>query len=157
MAEIILVDDNPVVLGVAGDVLTSAGHSVRTADSGTQMMQELLLKTADVIVLDVNMPGMSGDRLARILSKSLDTPLPRIVLFSGMEAPQLRRLARSVGATGWVKKGSPKEALLQAVEAAICLGQDANPLETDPDQPPSSLGRVPAPSSYAPKNPKLKD
>lgn len=118
MASIVFVDDDPVAREVAGDVLRSAGHEVRVVHNAAALMQQMLLEPAEVILLDVNMPGMSGDRLAQTLRKSLDPPFPSILLFSGMPVKDLRRLARELGVTGWVRKGCAKEELLRSVEAA---------------------------------------
>jgi CheY-like chemotaxis protein len=118
MAEVVIVDDDVVALEVIADALRAAGHSVRAASSGTALMQALLEAPAEVVVLDVNLPGMSGDRLTKVLFRNLEPPLPKVILFSGMEASELRRLAAKLKVTGWVRKGAPKEDLLRAVEAA---------------------------------------
>lgn len=140
MAEVVLVDDDPIAREVGGDALREAGHAVRVADGGPRMMQLLLERPAEVLVLDVNIPGMSGDRLAKVLSKSLDPPHPKILLFSGLPAAELRRLARKLRVTGWVRKGCPKEQLLRAVEAAARVFRGEL---TEPQHPPR-VDTVPA-------------
>jgi len=118
MADVVIVDDDQVALQVIQDALREAGHAVRVAETGTAMMQLLLERPCEVLILDVNMPEISGDRLAKVMRKSLDPPYPKVLLFSGLPASDLRRLARKLGVTGWVRKGSPKAELLRAVAAA---------------------------------------
>lgn len=142
MARVVFVDDDPVAREVAGDALRAEGHEVRVVHNGAALLQQLLIEPAEVILLDVNMPGMSGDRLAQTLRKSLEPPFPSILLFSGMPAGDLRRLARELGVTGWVRKGCARSELLRSVDAAAQLyrqncdqGEGATgdePAEVDP-------------------------
>lgn len=145
MAEVLIVDDDKVALEVIADVLRAAGHAVRSADSGTAMMHTLLEAPAEVVILDVNMPGMSGDRLAKVLLKNLEPPLPKIILFSGLEAAELRRIARKLGVIGWVKKGAPKEDLLRAVDAAARFFQGQGRLEVPVDFSTPPVRQAPEP------------
>jgi CheY-like chemotaxis protein len=65
MADILFVDDDCDIEQTFGDVLRSRGHAVRTASSGQQGLE--LLKAAalpDVVILDVDMPGMTGPAMA---------------------------------------------------------------------------------------------
>lgn len=121
MANVVYVDDDPVARAVIHDVLVEGGHQVRIAETGAEMLRLLLEQPAEVLLLDVNIPGVSGDRLAKIVQKSLDPPYPKIVLFSGLPVADLRRLGRKLGATGFVHKGAQRKALLATVEAAAQL------------------------------------
>jgi len=117
MAKILYVDDDAVAREVVGDTLREAGHDVRSAGSGTEAMQLLLAEAADILVLDVQMPEFSGDRLAKVIRKSLSPPYPKTILFSSLPVPDLRRLGRKLHADGFVQKGAPKSALLETVAA----------------------------------------
>ena len=61
--------------------------------------------TPDVILLDVNIPALSGDRLVSVLKENIRGALPQLVLFSACDAAKLRELARDVGANAWFHKG----------------------------------------------------
>ena len=78
----LLVDDNPGVLQVHGDMLQSLGFSVTTADSGEAALTAY--DGQDLAVLDLTMPGMSGVTLAARLREVAPT-LP-ILLVSGYAA-----------------------------------------------------------------------
>jgi len=57
---ILLADDDPVLLRGLDLALTGRGYSVRTASSGAHALSLLETEPADVVVLDVMMPGMDG-------------------------------------------------------------------------------------------------
>lgn len=146
MAEVVYVDDDPLAREVVREALEGGGHVVRLAESGTEMMRHLLERPAQVVILDVHMPEMTGDRLARILRKSLDPPLPRIVLFSALAVAELRRIGRKVGATGFCRKGASPKALLDTVAAAAHFYEtekDWDRLPVTPETP--VLREVPEP------------
>ncbi|MBX3461817.1 MAG: chemotaxis response regulator protein-glutamate methylesterase [Planctomycetes bacterium] len=83
---VLLVDDSIVVRRVVGAALTEAPGiaEVRTAGSGRQALQRLDEGAADVVVLDVEMPGMNGlDTLAEIRRRQPTLP---VVMFSALTA-----------------------------------------------------------------------
>lgn len=118
MSDILVVDDDPLASEYVRDTLSEDGHTVYTASDFSSMNARLFERQYALVVLDMNLPGLKGDALARLVSRSLD-PKPRIVLFSGLDKDQLRRHARRVGATGYVTKGGPPEELQRAVAAAL--------------------------------------
>jgi CheY-like chemotaxis protein len=62
-AQILVVDDEPSIRESLGMLLTSAGYDVTMAASGVSAVSHLDRAVADVIVTDLNMPGMSGMEL----------------------------------------------------------------------------------------------
>lgn len=118
LANILIVDDDPIAISVVRDALQPLDHFVYAAEDWSSMNEELFQRPYAVIVLDVNLPGLKGDTLARIVTKSLD-PKPKVLLYSGMEERELRRLARKVGATGYMTKGCSEASMVRTVEAAL--------------------------------------
>jgi len=123
MARILVVDDDPLALQVIGETLRDAGHTVQGADDGSRVIEELLADTYEVMILDVNMPKVSGGKLMEMVQRMVPQPHPRVLLFSGEEASKLRRLYRRLGLHGFVRKGCSKEQLLQVVDEAIAFYQ----------------------------------
>ena len=124
MSDILVVDDDPLASEYVRDTLSEDGHTVYTASDFSSMNARLFERQYALVVLDMNLPGLKGDALARLVARSLD-PKPRIVLFSGLDKDQLRRHARRVGATGYVTKGGPPDELKRAAEAALQAFHDA--------------------------------
>src|ERR1035437_1176971 len=65
--EILVVDDTPASLRLLTELLTQHGYHVRPADDGSLALESVAAKTPDLILLDVNMPGMDGYEVCRHL------------------------------------------------------------------------------------------
>ena len=57
----------------------------------------------DVVLIDVNIPALSGDKILSVLRRHESDA--RLVLFSAADESTLRRLAEEVGADAWLQKG----------------------------------------------------
>jgi DNA-binding response OmpR family regulator len=69
MADVLVVDDNPVVRNLATYALESAGIGVVEAADGAEALRVLASSDIDCVVLDIMMPGLSGhDVLAALLA-----------------------------------------------------------------------------------------
>jgi PAS domain S-box-containing protein len=65
--KIIIVDNDPVILALLNKFLTREGYEVRTAQGGAAALSLLETWVPDVFLVDMVMPGMSGDRLCRLI------------------------------------------------------------------------------------------
>lgn len=68
---VLLVEDNPMVLGFAENVLEQAGYSVRSAVRGEELLaiDDNVISTADILITDVILPGINGTELAAEIKK----------------------------------------------------------------------------------------
>ncbi len=103
MARIIVIDDAQdarefVIRALSDD------HEVVTLENWTQIKDYLVEGTIDLILLDVNMPGFKGDKVADLLLKSDQGKAVKIVLFSALDEYTLRQKAQEVGAAGYISK-----------------------------------------------------
>lgn len=109
---VLMVDDDPSQLDMTSRQLRAEGFEVRTV--GESLGVSLIVREFDphVVLLDVDIPALSGDRLLPVLRQNLrgKTP-PALVLFSAKDPDTLRRLARDVGADAWIPKGLDGAAL----------------------------------------------
>lgn len=142
---VLLVDDDPVVLAVTGDALRGAGFEVLTAADWTTMTEVLFTDAPEVVILDVHLPGVQGDAIARNLSDSVASP-PRVVLYSSDRLDTLQEMTRRIGAFGAVtKSGSPVE-LIEATRNAGASYRRERGLSR-----PESLPQPPAEPAAAPE------
>jgi CheY-like chemotaxis protein len=74
----------------------------------------------DLVLLDVNMPALSGDRLAEVLRANAYTRNVMVVLHSSNDEDHLRTTARRLGLDGYICKGSP--ATLRTKVAGLIAG-----------------------------------
>jgi two-component system OmpR family response regulator len=73
---VLVVDDQPELVGVIRDGLGSAGHTVEAAATGEEGLERATAQSYDVIILDVMLPGMDGFEVARKLrDRGVTTPI----------------------------------------------------------------------------------
>ena len=102
---ILVVDDDPRLLEITRELLELEGYVVRTQVSPFGTSRAAIEFAPDLILLDVNMPGLSGDRLAAILLGDQGDEQRRVLLYSSNDEDSLRNAAARVGTAGYVCKG----------------------------------------------------
>lgn len=114
---IVVIDDSPLVLAMASDALEEAGHRVFATDSGIEANQFIYSaeQRPDLILIDVMMPMLNGDRKVRLLKERVSSRDIPVLLMSSKPEPELEALTRSSGADGYISKPFSKYTLLQKV------------------------------------------
>lgn len=115
----VVVDDEPDLLALATRALRHAGFDVVSADSPIGVGALIKRHAPDVIVLDVSMPGLDGEALARLFARG-DRPLP-VVFWSALPEDQLQQIARRTKLGTYVRKGAPLTELIATVERMVRL------------------------------------
>ena len=95
---ILVADDSDTLSALVSDILTSEGHEVDVARTGTEAWQKLSSSTYDAILCDVVLPGIDGLRLYRRVADLRPEVVSRFVLMSG-RTEHVRRFAEATGAT----------------------------------------------------------
>lgn len=129
LGTILVVDDQPGNLRAVGALLARKGYEVRTADSGERALTLAHESRADLILLDMVMPGMNGfELLARIKEDATLRRLPVVFLTAAHDRELLVR-AFDAGAVDYVTKPFMPEELLARVSAHVGLKQTRDRLE----------------------------
>jgi PleD family two-component response regulator len=103
--KIFVVDDDEKHLLTTREILELAGYEVVVHNSPFRSSEVIKAVSPDLILLDVNMPALSGDRLCSLLKgHSAAKNLP-ILLYSSNDEDSLRRSVAEFGADGYVCKG----------------------------------------------------
>ncbi len=111
-AKLLIVDDEPSIRSSMALVLTEIGYHVRSARDGFSALAELRNEIPDVLLSDLNMPGMSGFELLSVVRRRFPS-IPTIAMsgaFSGDEVPS------GVAADAFYQKGSSLGSLLRILE-----------------------------------------
>ena len=112
-----VIDDDPAVLRAIGRLLRAEGYRVKTYASGEEFLSSLEQVRPGCIVLDLNMPKMSGyDVLAALARESM--AIPAIVVTAELE-PNLAVRLQKVGAKSYLPKPIDQKALLEHVRAIL--------------------------------------
>ncbi|TIO08300.1 response regulator transcription factor [Mesorhizobium sp.] len=101
MADIIVVDDETDVAFMIADYLQAKGYRIRTASGGAELREAIATATADLVVLDINMPGENGFSLARWLREHHDTG---ILMLTGADSVFDKVAGLEVGADDYLAK-----------------------------------------------------
>jgi CheY-like chemotaxis protein len=119
VANVLVVDDNPVNLRVCRLILERYGHTVETETSPVAVLSRVQGQVPDVLITDLMMPILDGIELTRqIRALPIGQDLPIIVLTArGEESDQDR--AMEAGATYFLTKPVSSGALTAAVNDAL--------------------------------------
>jgi two-component system, NarL family, response regulator NreC len=123
MTTIVLVDDHPMVRGgLRATLAAEAGWEVTgEAPDGEQGLEIALRLRPDVLVLDFQMPGMSGLEVLRRMRSRL--PETRVILFTMHAEDAYVREALAEGAAGYVLKDAESAELVHAIRVALQGGR----------------------------------
>lgn len=112
-----VVDDDPAVRESLRFLLETAGHAVETYDSGLRFLAEAEPGRLACLVLDQQMPQITGiDLLAQLRARGLATPT---LIVASAAGPTLARRATELGVAGVLEKPLTQDDLLARVAAAV--------------------------------------
>jgi twitching motility two-component system response regulator PilH len=104
MKKILVVDDSPVDLKNIERIVSEAGAVVITASSGAEAIAKAKEAQPNLIMLDVNMPGIDGFSTARQLAADPSTKGIPVVFVTSKDQKADRVFAQMLGAKGYVTK-----------------------------------------------------
>ena len=115
-ARILVVDDEPQIRRVMRTTLVARGYMVSTARSGEEALEKVREERFDLVLLDMNMPGIGGMEACRIIRSQSDIP---IVILSIRNAEKEKVEALDAGADDYVTKPFSMPELLARIRAAL--------------------------------------
>lgn len=117
MARVLIIDDDASLLDVLSLALEDAGHAVLTARDGLEGMAAVARSEPDLVVSDVNMPGLDGFSLCRKLrGEGCEVPL---ILLTSRDHEVDETLGLELGADDYVTKPFGMRVLLARVSALL--------------------------------------
>lgn len=142
---VLVIDDDPLIRDFVDLVLSQSGHRVSAAPNGTIGLEALSHVRADLVLLDIQMPGMSGLEMLRLMRKhrKLRTPVMMITARGDIDTV---KLALNEGANGYIVKPFSAADLSKRVNALLAN----EPRAASPAPPPVS---TPAAHPVAPRQP----
>jgi twitching motility two-component system response regulator PilH len=132
----VVADDSPVMRRIVGGVLSAAGFDVVTAEDGVEAVQAVFRTIPDVVVLDVQMPRVSGYVAARVLKDDWQTADVPVLFLTSLNAASDRYWGARAGADRFLTKDFEAPELVDAVTTAMAAAQAAAggrpPLRAEP-------------------------
>ena len=122
-ADILIVDDTPANLNVLSAILGKRGYRVRPAINGALALKAAQKVAPDLILLDVQMPGMDGYEVCRQLKADPQTRDIPVVFISALDDVLDKVEAFEVGGADYITKPFQIEEVLARVENQLVLHQ----------------------------------
>ena len=140
---ILVAEDNPVNQRLTATLLERQGHVVTVADNGSEALASLGRQAFDLVLMDVQMPGMDGLEATRaIRAREGDGPHVPVIAITAYAMKGDRERCLAAGMNGYLIKPVRGGDLLRTVEAAI-------PSAREPDSVPSRCDDVEWPAELA--------
>jgi CheY-like chemotaxis protein len=117
LKEILIVDDEPAIRLSLSQILLSLGYHVRCAADSFSALIEFRQRIPDILLSDLNMPGMSGFELLSVVRRRF--PSAHVIAMSGSFAGEV--MPDGVAADAFHQKGSSLGSLLQIVHTMAAL------------------------------------
>jgi two-component system KDP operon response regulator KdpE len=126
-ANILVVDDEPQIRRVLRSTLSFRGYELVEASTGEEALEMARKLKPDLILLDVNLPGMSGVETCRELRRFTAAP---IIMLTVRNAERDKVVALDAGADDYVTKPFGIEELLARVRASLRRHSSAEAIPT---------------------------
>ena len=112
-----IIDDEPVIHDVLGQLLTSEGFEIEISGSGEEALTKQAARSFDIILLDLLMPGLDGiETLKRI--RHLD-PQAMVVIITAYASVESAIAAMKTGAFDYIQKPFKHDDLLMTIDRAL--------------------------------------
>lgn len=141
---VFVIDDDRLTLSIVGEILRPAGFNVVTSDNA-MCVPQISREKPDLILLDVNMPGLTGEIASRALLRNTGLIGHCLIVFhSNLPIGELRDKAREAGVAGFVQKANDPTAFIRDVESWVARAR------TGLNGSAAGIVRPPIPTSSAP-------
>jgi putative two-component system response regulator len=104
MAQILIVEDDPMQALIVRMITEQLGHTGRIAEHGAAALAMCAVERPDLVLLDIKLPGLDGYAVCRHLKQQENTRRTPVVMLTASTDPGLNRRAYEVGAAACILK-----------------------------------------------------
>ena len=122
---VVIADDSPTLRKIVGSVLERDGFRVVPAEDGVEAVQTVFRTQPDAVILDVQMPRVSGYVAARVLKDDWQTTDIPVILLTSLDAATDRYWGALVGAERFLSKDFEAPQLVAAVRDVVRAADDS--------------------------------
>ena len=120
MSTIMLVDDSATILLSVASILTKAGYTVEKAANAELALSKFNSGVkVNLLITDLNMPGMNGIELIREVRKIPTYKFMPILFLTTESQLSKKQQAKAAGASGWIVKPATAAELLNTIKLVI--------------------------------------
>lgn len=117
--KVMIVDDSEMILEMVKCILEDAGYEVVTRDSPFGTAVAVATEKPDLILLDVAMPALSGNKIVEVVKDNHKLKDVKVCLFSDRSRRELSELVSSCGADGFIQKTDDDDDFVRQVAACM--------------------------------------
>jgi two-component system cell cycle response regulator len=116
--KVLLVDDDEIVLDYMSLFVAAAGYDVVRATDGVTALASMQQDFAQIVILDIGMPGMDGLELCRAIRRQTYSSYVYIVLHTSRDADEDILEGLDAGADDYLSKGTPNAQIIRRLGTA---------------------------------------
>lgn len=128
-ADILIVDDTPDNIRFLSSLLTDQGYNVRKAINGQMALTAVKAMLPDLILLDINMPGINGYEVCKYLKKDPHSNQVPIIFLSALDDVKDKVKAFQVGGDDYISKPFQIEEILARIQHQLTIKSLQNQLQ----------------------------
>jgi sigma-B regulation protein RsbU (phosphoserine phosphatase) len=121
MGDILIVDDTPANLRLLSNLLVERGYHARPVPDGELALEAVRAEPADLILLDIRMPGMNGFQVCEKLKADPRTRDIPVIFISALDATQDKVKAFDLGGVDYITKPFQVEEVMARIETHLTL------------------------------------
>ncbi|MFA5183477.1 MAG: response regulator [Syntrophales bacterium] len=118
MAKILIADDQATMRHIIADLLKPSGHAITSVEDGVQALEALKIAPYDLVIADVNMPGMDGLEFLRHVRMNYRT---KVVFITGMEEETVKLGIEGFHLDGLILKPFHPDQALAIIDQALAI------------------------------------
>lgn len=142
-AKILIVDDDPALRMIAQHALKNAGYDTRTAWDGETALEEVRAYLPDLVLLDVNMPGMDGFEVCQHIKTDPQLKSIFVMIISALVVDTDSKVqGLSIGADGYIERPVANRELVARVQSLLRIRSAELALQTSVEQWQSTFDAV---------------
>lgn len=121
-ASVLIADDHPLFRDALRHVVEDSmpGHAIQEASTFDQAHAMIRVVAPDLVLLDLNMPGMNG--FNGLMTLRNEVPAIPIIIVSAEDTPEVVQQVLTYGASGFISKSMPKDQMTRGVRM-VCQGE----------------------------------
>ena len=127
-ARILAVDDNATIRRALALRLGARGYEIITAAHGAEALEQINREPFDLVLLDLEMPGVHGHEVLRAIRLRFDQPELPVIVLSATSDPAVIQQTLTLGANDYVVKPGDLPVLLARIKSQLSLKQTTTQL-----------------------------
>ena len=113
---VLIVEDNELNMKLFHDLLDAHGYTPRFAPTAELALLDGHCETADCLLVDVALPGLSGLGLVAQLEARIPGIVRRVIVMSARDSLEWQAAAQALGARAFLRKPFPGQVLIELIE-----------------------------------------